>query len=355
MIRMMTADTGNSRGFSLVELLVVISVIALLAALLLPGLSRAREYAYFTSCKNSQRQIVIGFTIYAADNRGALPEGRSKCSGSQFAYLRRTGVNRGYWKYNGAGGSGGDKAQTVPARVYRPWVDNAFRWDGTAAGGWPRCGLYAGMKPLYLPVDILWDPIVMVRDWYPWGYDPNMTVTPWQGTTVLARAGEEAHRSELTRFNAVTGYALCVRTVGCTEYQRDPSQNQHVYLSGTLKNKIVPCRPETKNRPMRTSNAPSAWVVACQTPIAESRGERFFRSHFGCRQTVPSGWRFNVGHLDGHVDSDLWRAATVEESWTFNQGNNEPIYGWRYVFASPDRYIEPVPDFSGAFDHNLKE
>ena len=67
-------------AFTLVELLVVISIIALLASFLLPGLSRAREYAYFTTCKSTLRQIGIGLTIYAGDNRGKMPEAYWRCS-----------------------------------------------------------------------------------------------------------------------------------------------------------------------------------------------------------------------------------------------------------------------------------
>ena len=69
-------------GFSLIELLVVIAIVALLAAFVLPGLSRAREYAYFTSCKNSLRQMGIGFLIYGSSERGRVPGGENYCIGS---------------------------------------------------------------------------------------------------------------------------------------------------------------------------------------------------------------------------------------------------------------------------------
>ena len=47
----MDVSPRHRRGFTLVELLVVIAIIAVLAAIIVPGLSRAREYAYFTVCK----------------------------------------------------------------------------------------------------------------------------------------------------------------------------------------------------------------------------------------------------------------------------------------------------------------
>ena len=59
-------------GFTLVELLVVIAVIAILAALLLPVLGRARHRSKRTVCLNNLRQMTLADTIYCNDN-GQLP------------------------------------------------------------------------------------------------------------------------------------------------------------------------------------------------------------------------------------------------------------------------------------------
>jgi prepilin-type N-terminal cleavage/methylation domain-containing protein len=61
------------RGFSLAEVLVVIAIIALLAALLLPALSRSKASAQRTYCLNNLRQIGIGVQLYAADHGDTLP------------------------------------------------------------------------------------------------------------------------------------------------------------------------------------------------------------------------------------------------------------------------------------------
>jgi len=63
----------RKHGFTLVELLVVIGIIALLIAMLLPTLNKAREAANRVKCMSNLRQIGGGFYIYAAENHGDFP------------------------------------------------------------------------------------------------------------------------------------------------------------------------------------------------------------------------------------------------------------------------------------------
>jgi prepilin-type N-terminal cleavage/methylation domain-containing protein/prepilin-type processing-associated H-X9-DG protein len=63
----------SRKGFTLIELLVVVAIIAILAAMLLPALSRAKEKSRTIVCLNHLKQLQVCWTLYVGDNSGKIP------------------------------------------------------------------------------------------------------------------------------------------------------------------------------------------------------------------------------------------------------------------------------------------
>src|ERR1041385_5282489 len=108
------------RAFTLIELLVVTAIIAILAALLLPALKRAKDQARMTVNVSNLRQINMALLMYAGDSDSSLPYQRGTATG----YLPYWSGVLVYMKYIPA-----------PLMFWGPFRNAT--WHGTGADGWP--------------------------------------------------------------------------------------------------------------------------------------------------------------------------------------------------------------------------
>lgn len=135
---------NDAPGFTLVELLVVTGIIAVLARLLLPGLSGARRRAAGIACISNQRQIGLSAPLYMSDHRGGMfhhHEGWVLDDGSQVDELPSdlSGVTGG-----GMGASDAEKPWVIFLQPYLKSRQVTFcPADRTSRSRWPATDLVA--------------------------------------------------------------------------------------------------------------------------------------------------------------------------------------------------------------------
>jgi prepilin-type N-terminal cleavage/methylation domain-containing protein len=121
----MRKHLNAAKGFTLLELLVVVSIIAVLGALLLPALGRAKAKALRPVCLNNLRQISLGVRMYADDSSDAFPPATNNPPASFTAY---TLLMKSYVGLTGA--------SPERAKLFACPADT-FYWDFGSQGGSP--------------------------------------------------------------------------------------------------------------------------------------------------------------------------------------------------------------------------
>ncbi len=93
-------DPHRTRGFTLIELMIVIAIIAILAAILVPNYLHARAEAQTYSCEGNLRQLATALEEYATDNRGQYPANIAALQAAGAgAYLQNVPVDPGGGNY----------------------------------------------------------------------------------------------------------------------------------------------------------------------------------------------------------------------------------------------------------------
>jgi prepilin-type N-terminal cleavage/methylation domain-containing protein len=123
-------NSGPAKAFTLVELLIVIAVIAILAALSLPVVGAAKHKSQRTTCLNNLRQINFGVLMYCDDSHDSSPYPASTASSSVFPSLFSgyKALMKSYVGLNGPS-SPQDKLFQCPADTFYPsWYYTNATW-----------------------------------------------------------------------------------------------------------------------------------------------------------------------------------------------------------------------------------
>ncbi len=190
----MTAIVKRSRrnGFTLVELLVVIGIIALLISMLLPALTAARRSAQAAKCLSNLKQIGSAIFMYTNDNHGWLPPSQAGTITLTAGTVTETGTETwfGLQMTNSMDPAGGDlysywdsQANITECPSFREWIDSSrpyygpcsYAYNAICGGIGNPAGMHRKMREWSNTSEkaLVWDSIRYISGSFsrtPWGY-----------------------------------------------------------------------------------------------------------------------------------------------------------------------------------------
>ncbi len=133
----------NQSRFTLVEMLVVMAIVAIFAALLLPGLQQARVAAIGVSCSSNLQQLCVIEASYADSYYGLIPQGMCRLKDGKRHFWHEAYKNAGFSEVVGSPESGALICSTIPGGSYGMFVSQETSCDqgGLSSGDF---GGYSG-------------------------------------------------------------------------------------------------------------------------------------------------------------------------------------------------------------------
>ena len=125
---MIRRNSTSKKTFTLIELLVVIAIIAILASMLLPALSKAREKARSISCVNNLKSIGLYLFMYTDDNAGYFPNVAADSNESNWQVL--------IYKYINPSSTATPQLALTEDKTFRCPAQREYPWRAYAMNAW---------------------------------------------------------------------------------------------------------------------------------------------------------------------------------------------------------------------------